>query len=144
MLSYWVYAWQVALFWLDSMKIECTAYNCVPLVTRRNFHRLPPGYTHFKLFPHYPDTLCTESCRDCSYYKQDLWYSLLVPPHWVGSYIERYKYFGMCSYTRTYCEPHSLYSTKPKWNIFSIEILFCRGPKMLIVTPAPSATKVRL
>ena len=48
--SYWVYAWQVALFWLDSMKIECTAYNCIPLVTRRNFHRLPPGYTHFKPF----------------------------------------------------------------------------------------------
>ena len=34
------------------MKTECTAFNCIPLVTGRNIHRLPPGCTHFK--PSFP------------------------------------------------------------------------------------------
>ena len=42
---------------------------------------------------------------------------------------------------RTDSEPHNTYPTKPKWNAFSTEILLCRIPHMLTVTPVPSATR---
>lgn len=154
-MHYWVYSWQVVTFVLtrlDSMRIEHTAYTFTTLMTMRNIHRLPPGCTHFRPFSiHYPGTFSTESCRACSYNNRTSDTAPFVSPHRVSSYSKRYKYSRIYSYTRmannkltlhrSDYEPRNIYSTKPKWNAYSTEILLCRIPKMLTVTPVPSATR---
>lgn len=124
-------------------------------MTRRNFRRLPPAsWLHtFQTF-FLPIILILPVLRAVGHghTMTSFWYWIMNhPTGWVHVARGTSKYSGIWSCTRmanneltlhrAVCEPHNTYPTKPKWNAFSTEILLCRIPKMLTVTPVPSATK---